>query len=121
MLAQYSVPFCVALSAFRDPADPASFAEDALADPAITDLARRITLAPGRPKGWSAGLEAVLADGRRIVGERDGFLGCPERPLDAQGLADKFRRLTSHADPARMERLLASLTALESVADCSAF
>lgn len=121
LLAQYSVPFCVALSAFRDPADPASFAEDALADPAITDLARRITLAPGRPKGWSAGLEAVLADGRRIVGERDGFLGCPERPLDAQGLADKFRRLTSHADPARMERLLASLTALESVADCSAF
>ncbi len=120
MLAQYSVPFCVALSAFRDPADPASFAQDALADPDIADLARRITLVPGRPKGWGVGLEAVLADGRRIGGERDGFLGCPERPLDAQGLADKFRVLTSHADPSRMEHLLGLLLALESVADCSA-
>lgn len=119
MLAQYSVPFCVALSAFRDPADPASFAQDALADPDITGLARRITLMPGRPKGWGVGLEAVLADGRRIGGERDDFIGCPERPLDAQGLADKFRMLTSHADPARMERLLGLLMAIENVDDCS--
>jgi 2-methylcitrate dehydratase PrpD len=119
MLAQYSVPFCVALAAFRDPADPASFAEDALVDPRITALARRIVLAPGRPKGWGVGLELELRDGRRFTGERDGFLGCPERPLDAAGLADKYRRLTAGADPVRMAELLGRLMTLETVTDCA--
>ncbi len=118
MLGQYSVPFCVALAAFRDPADPRAFAEDALADAAIADLARRIDLVPGRPKGWSVALEATLADGRRVSGERDGFLGCPERPLDPHGLVRKFRRLTAEADTLAMTRLLERLSTLEAVADC---
>ena len=32
MMAQYSIPFCVALALFRDPRDPASFDESALTD-----------------------------------------------------------------------------------------
>lgn len=119
MLAQYSVPFCLALSAFRDPSDPASFAPDALTDPAIADLVRRIRLVPGRAKGWGVGLEATLVDGRVIRGERDGFLGCPDRPLDEPALAAKFRRLTAQADRARMELLLGKLLALETVDDCT--
>jgi 2-methylcitrate dehydratase PrpD len=120
MLAQYSVPFCVALAAFRDPADPSSFAEDALADPRITELARRIVLAPGRPKGWGVGLDIELGDGRRVTGERDSFLGCPERPLDEAGIAEKYRRLTAGADTVRMAELLGRLTTLESADDCAA-
>ena len=34
MMAQYSIPFCVALALFRDPRDPASFDETALVDAA---------------------------------------------------------------------------------------
>jgi 2-methylcitrate dehydratase PrpD len=120
MLAQYSVPFCVALAAFRDPADPGSFSEDVIADPAVTALARRIVLSPGRPKGWGVGLELELFDGRRFTGERDGFLGCPERPLDAAGLAEKYRRLTAGADPVRMADLLGRLVTIETAADCAA-
>jgi 2-methylcitrate dehydratase PrpD len=120
MLAQYSVPFCVALAAFRDPADPGSFSEDVIADPAVTALARRIVLSPGRPKGWGVGLELELYDGRRFTGERDGFLGCPERPLDAAGLAEKYRRLTAGADPVRMADLLGRLATIETAADCAA-
>ena len=35
MLAQYSIPFCVALSLFREARDPESYDESTLADPAI--------------------------------------------------------------------------------------
>jgi 2-methylcitrate dehydratase PrpD len=119
MLAQYSVPFCVALAAFRDPSDPASFSPDALGHPGIADLTKRIEMKPGKPKGWGTGLEIVLSDGRRFSGERESFLGCPDRPFDEAGLAAKFRQLTREADPTRMEKLLARLTAIESVADCA--
>ncbi len=119
MLAQYSVPFCVALAAFRDPSDPASFSPDALQDEGIADLTRRIVLEPGKPKGWGIALELTLADGRRFAGERESFLGCPDRPFDEAGLAAKFRQLTRGADAGRMEALLQGLAAIESVADCA--
>jgi 2-methylcitrate dehydratase PrpD len=38
MMAQYSIPFCVALASFRDPRDPASFDDTALSDAAIRDM-----------------------------------------------------------------------------------
>src|SRR5262249_58029332 len=39
MMAQYSIPFCVALAHHRDPRDPRSFNAAALADPPIRSLA----------------------------------------------------------------------------------
>src|SRR5207244_13115534 len=42
MMAQYSIPFCVALAHVRDPRDPRSFDEAALRDPQIRALASRV-------------------------------------------------------------------------------
>ncbi len=44
MMAQYSVPFCVALSLYRDARDPDSFDERVVDDPAIRALCRRVEL-----------------------------------------------------------------------------
>src|SRR5258708_31976273 len=44
MLAQYSIPFCVALALFREARDPESYDESALADPQIRALTRRVRL-----------------------------------------------------------------------------
>ncbi len=44
MMAQYSLPFCVALAHYKDPRDPASFNMKSFNDPAIRALARLVTI-----------------------------------------------------------------------------
>ena len=91
MLAQYSIPFCVALALFREARDPESYDDSALADPLIRALTRRVRLAPeegGGHRAMGSTVTIVLADGRRFERHVDsGFLESGE-------LADKFTRLT---------------------------
>jgi 2-methylcitrate dehydratase PrpD len=91
MLAQYSIPFCVALALHREARDPESYDESALADPAIRALTRRVRLVPAPHAGHGAigsTVTLTVADGRRFEHHEDsGFL----EPGD---LADKFTRLT---------------------------
>jgi 2-methylcitrate dehydratase PrpD len=92
MMAQDSVPFCAALSLYRDPRNPESFSEGALEDPEIRSLTRRMTVTAAPPgAGHSAAATTVsvsLRGGRRFAATvADGTL--------ARGdLADKFIRLT---------------------------
>lgn len=118
MQAQYSVPFCVALALYRDPADPRSYSDDALADPGIMDMCRRIELRPfgadEAPKApWQTRLEVSLRDGRRFEMEREAFRGTPEQALDAAAMREKFRRLTGDTPDASGARWLESLEHLE--------
>jgi 2-methylcitrate dehydratase PrpD len=94
MLAQYSIPFCVALALHREARDPESYDESALADPAIRVLTRRVRLVP--EEGSSHGamgstVTVTLADGRHFVRHVDSGL------LEAGELTDKFARLTRAA------------------------
>src|SRR5207247_7327993 len=69
MLAQYSIPFCVALALFREARDPESYDESALADPQIRALTRRVRLVPEAGDGHGAmgsHVTLVLADGRHF-------------------------------------------------------
>lgn len=93
MMGQYSIPFCVALALFRDPRDPASFDDGALADPAIRDMCRRVSVVAADPPPKSAGASVVtvfLKDGRSVTREVEEFDGTPARPLDRAALRDKF-------------------------------
>ena len=88
MLAQYSIPFSVALALCREARDPGSWDETALADPQIRALCRRVRLVP-EPNGEHGGtITIALADGRRL--ERRAESGM----LEPGELADKFLRLT---------------------------
>jgi len=107
MLAQYSIPFSVALALCREARDPESWDETALADPQIRALCRRVKLVAG-PHGEHGGMASTvtitLADGRRL--ERTAESGM----LEPGELGDKFVRLTRAAlgeNPARalFERL----------------
>ena len=94
MLAQYSVPFSVALSAYHDPLDPAVFSHAAVADRRIRDLAKRVRIVGNeRIKGWGAHLAVSLRDGRAFNGALDCFLGCPETPFTTDELRQKFDAL----------------------------
>jgi len=86
MLAQYSIPFCVALALYREARDPQSYDDSALADPRIRALARRVRLVEGGGSGST--VTVALTDGRRI--ERHEGSGMLE-PVE---LSDKFLRLT---------------------------
>jgi 2-methylcitrate dehydratase PrpD len=117
MLGQYSVPFSLAVAAFRDPANPDSFANDAVHDAAILDLAARIRIVPGE-SGWGAGLAVALRDGRKVSGTIKSFRGCPETPMSLEDIAAKFRRLTQ-GKPG-VDALLDALLDIENVDDVAA-
>jgi 2-methylcitrate dehydratase PrpD len=102
MLAQYSIPFSVALALSRDARDPESWDETALANAQIRSLCRRVRLVPGDA---ASTVTIVLSDGRRLERRADSGM------LEAGELADKFERLTravlgQHGAAAFYERLL---------------
>jgi 2-methylcitrate dehydratase PrpD len=92
MIAQYSIPFCVALALFRDPRDPASFDQSALI----------VTIR--------------LHDGSELARAVDEFDGTPNRPLDQAALRDKFTMLMARPDD-EAARTFHRLQNLENEAD----
>ena len=120
MLAQYSIPFCVALALYREARDPESYDETALADPRIRALTRKVRLIPETPSaghghghgqghgGTGSTVTVTLADGRRF--ERHETSGL----LEPGELRDKFIRLTrSVLGEARADTLYRRLQGLE--------
>jgi 2-methylcitrate dehydratase PrpD len=115
MMSQYSTPFCVALSLYRDPRDPASFGENALNDSAIRSLCRRVTVRP-EPGNWGHGdvpstVTITTNDGRELTRRVEAFLGTPARPFDRAAMREKFLMLTRRQPDA--ERMLERLQGLE--------
>jgi 2-methylcitrate dehydratase PrpD len=98
MMAQYSIPFCVALAHVRDARDPRSFNADALRDPQVRSLAERVTITVGedRPAPLAAVVTVTLRDGRVLKRSVADFKGTPESPLDWNELREKFLLLTRH-------------------------
>jgi 2-methylcitrate dehydratase PrpD len=91
MLAQYSIPFCVALALYREARDPESYDESALADPQIRALTRRVRIVPEAGGGHGAigsTVTITLSDGHRFEKHVDSGL------LEPGELEDKFTRLT---------------------------
>jgi 2-methylcitrate dehydratase PrpD len=116
MLAQYSVPFCVAIAAFHDPLDPAVFCDEVVRDPRVRALAKAIKVSAGETiKGWGARLDITLKDGRTFGGNLDTWLGCPETPLSTEQLRDKFDRITGSASKRLRDTLFDNLMQLEQV------
>jgi 2-methylcitrate dehydratase PrpD len=116
MVAQYSIPFSVALSLYRDPVDPRSFDETAVRDPAILDLASRVSLVatPGQDRrNLAVTVSVKLKDGREVSRPVASFKGTPERPLAREELRDKFLLLTRRLGRDRMMPLFDRLQAIE--------
>ena len=98
MLAQYSIPFCVALALHREARNPESYDESALADPQICELTRRVRIVPENSAGahghggaMGSTVTITLSDGRRFETHVASGL------LEPGELPDKFTRLTRGA------------------------
>lgn len=92
--AKFSIPFTAALALVRGHVTLDDFGPEALADPAVLAVARRVSPAEdaeGRlTRGSGGALLIRLADGRTIGGEVPEALGHPDRPLSREALVGKF-------------------------------
>jgi 2-methylcitrate dehydratase PrpD len=119
MTAQYSIPFCVALSLYHDPMDPASFDDPKVHDKKILAMAKRVRLEVDgaiEEQGWdrAARVTVALKDGRRFSALVIHFRGAPQNPLSADELEQKARRLTrSLLAPRQLDRLIDTVFNLE--------
>jgi 2-methylcitrate dehydratase PrpD len=115
MMAQYSIPFCVALAHYRDPRDPCAFDDKALHDPDIRTLAERVTISVGsaRPTPLAARVTVTLKDGRILTQLVADFPGTPQRPLDRAELREKFLLSTRRHDGGAMAEMFDRLQNLE--------
>jgi 2-methylcitrate dehydratase PrpD len=116
MMAQYSIPFSVALSLYRDPIDPRSFDDSAVHDRAILDLASRTKMVttPGQDRrNLAVNVTIKLKDGSEVSRPVASFKGTPERPLARDELREKFLLLTQRLGRDKMMPLFDRLQAIE--------
>jgi 2-methylcitrate dehydratase PrpD len=114
MLAQYSVPFAVALGFFRDPKDPRSFDDAAVADRGILDLCRRVHLHRDDSVGGSGASVAIaLRDGTVLEERVTKVKGTPALPPTSADVYEKFTLLTRHCVSKKTDEIFERLQAME--------
>jgi 2-methylcitrate dehydratase PrpD len=125
MMAQYSIPFCVALSVYFDPTEPANFDERKLKDKKILALMRKVRLKVDHEieaKGWDRAARVIVdleKKGRhsKLV---INFKGTPGNPMSGAEVDDKGRKLTRDIlSPRQLARLVGAVANLEKIADVS--
>lgn len=124
MMAQYSIPFCVALSAYHDPSVPANITEKKLKDEKILELMPKIRLEVDREieeKGWDRAARVTVDLGEKKLSKLViHFKGTPDNPLSAAEVENKARKLCRDIIAERqLERLVISVNQLEKVSDVS--
>ena len=120
-MAQYSAPFNVALSFYRNPRDPSSFSEESRNDPKIRALCRNVKVElrkeTGKDNPLASRVSVKLKDGREFTQELPYFPGMPQQPLTHDQLREKFATITKSVLGARAEKLFAELSGLENIPD----
>jgi 2-methylcitrate dehydratase PrpD len=125
MAAQYSIPFCVALSLYYDAKDPDSFAEKRISDEKILAAMRRVRLRVDdeiEKKGWDRAARVTLSlkDGRRLSALVVHFRGTPHNPMNESELDEKTRNLTRRLLSERqLEKLVETVRSVEKLDDIS--
>ena len=125
MMAQYSIPFCVALALYFDPTDPESFDERKLKDKRILAMMRKVRLKVDHEieqKGWdrAARVSVALKKEPRHSALIVHFKGTPGNPMSRSEVEEKARKLTRALLPARkLERLVETINHLDKLDDVS--
>ncbi|HVU93285.1 MAG TPA: MmgE/PrpD family protein [Jatrophihabitans sp.] len=119
--AKFSVLFTVATALVRGEVTLASFTADALRDPAVLEMARRIEFEADPARDSAAGMtsgrtELRTRSGRTLADEVVSPLGSPAAPLPRTALVDKFVACAAEAaTPVPPERARAMADALLSL------
>jgi 2-methylcitrate dehydratase PrpD len=120
MIAQYSVPFAIALAFYRDPKDPRSFDQSAINDRNIVDLCKRVKLQKEEGAGHmtpGASVTLKLKDGRVLTKRVVYFKGTPQNPANRDDVLEKFSLLTRHCSKGKMNEIFDRLQNIENEKD----
>jgi 2-methylcitrate dehydratase PrpD len=120
---QYSLPFTTAVALTRDLSNPLAYNADAVRDPLVRDLAKRIELVPlaDAPHEGPASMQAEIdleCGGRRFSLTTQPYKGSPANPFTWSEISEKFWRFTaSIVSTAQAKELIEAVGALERVSD----
>jgi len=123
--AQFSVPYTVAAALARGDVFLGDFEIDAIKEPAVLELARKVTvttdpLVPAKDL-LRADMKVELAGGERREALIEAPLGNPARPMGQAMCRAKFAKCLAYSgletDPARVEEMLDFITDLDQAKD----
>ena len=124
--AKFSLPFCLAQAALTGRVQVDSFTEAALAEPAVGDLMKKVTLEvdpsldEGYPRRWAAVVEVETASGSTLQAKVDAPKGDPDNALSTEELRVKFRSLATRTlDEESTDQVLARLDDLTALGSMS--
>ncbi|MGH7303547.1 MAG: MmgE/PrpD family protein [Candidatus Rokuibacteriota bacterium] len=122
---QYSLPFTAAVALTRDLSNPLAYDADAVADPIVRGLARRIELVAVEadshetPGVWPAEI-LIECQGQRHTRRTRPHKGSPANPFTWEEAAEKFRRYTSSViDTRQAAAIVGAVDGLERATDLS--
>jgi 2-methylcitrate dehydratase PrpD len=118
-IAQYSVPFAVALSFFADPKNPRAFSQAAVEDARIAALTSRVRLVGDGTDNSRAMIRVRLTNGDVLEERVTTLRATPSAPPSRDEVYEKFSVLTQHHDYGRMKEIFERLQAIESERDLS--
>jgi 2-methylcitrate dehydratase PrpD len=120
---QYSLPFTTAVALTRDLSHPLVYNDEAMWDPVVRDLAKRVELIPVEEmahaaSGLSQAEVLIACDGERYTLPTRPHKGSPSDPFTWKEVCDKFRRFTdSIISATQAEALIAAIGRVEHIAD----
>jgi 2-methylcitrate dehydratase PrpD len=125
MMAQYSIPFCVALSVYYDPTDPECFDEKKLKDKKLLAMMRKVHLKVDHEierRRWDRAARVTVDLGKKRHASNlvIHFKGTPKNPMSDLEVAEKARKLVRPMlSDSRLARLVETIHGLEKVDDVS--
>jgi 2-methylcitrate dehydratase PrpD len=99
---KFSSPYCIAAGFIRGNVGLGDFSDDAVRDPAVVALARKVRyqIDPVNPypRNFTGHIRAVLADGRVVEERQPHMRGGAYEPLTRQDIEDKFVLNARHGE-----------------------
>jgi 2-methylcitrate dehydratase PrpD len=118
--AKMSIPFCLAVVAYKGGGGESAFTEDLITDSALQSFAEKVVveadpqMSQAFPREWPAETQVELKDGRRFLRHVAYPKGEPEAPMSRTEIENKFRELADVAiRPAAADRVIAAVWDLE--------
>jgi 2-methylcitrate dehydratase PrpD len=97
---KFSTPYCIAAGFVRGNVGLGDFADDAVRDPAVVELAGKVRyqIDPNNPypKNFTGHIRAVLNDGRVVEERQPHMRGGAHEPLTRRDIEDKFALNATH-------------------------
>ncbi len=121
--AQFSTPYVVAACLLDGEMGPAQLTESRIADPAVKELAGRVTVEQDDelnamyPDKTASRVEITLKDGRELVRQVDIPAGDPRAPMGETEISDKLRRFASLGEGKDPQPIIDACLRLEELAD----